>query len=69
MTLEIDKSAVVFNGELRSIGTIPKGKYEVKVIVPLDEEKRLTWYQINGTKKIIGLNPENLPKGFTIKAS
>jgi hypothetical protein len=69
MTLEIDKTAVVFNGGLRSIGTIPKGKYRVREVLPLDDEKRLVWYQISNTRQIIGLNPNDLPKGFILKAS
>jgi hypothetical protein len=45
---------------LNSTGTIPKGEYRVEAIPALDQE--LKWYRVIGIKKIIGVNPKNLPR-------
>jgi hypothetical protein len=69
MILTIDKAVVVFNGGKNSIGIISKGKYEVLEIAPLDIYEATRWYQIIDTKKIIGLNPKNLPQGISLSVS
>ena len=68
MTLTIDKKAVVFNGGHRRITTIKKGTYVIEEIVPLESDAGVKWYQFAGTKKIIGLNPKNLPEGMVLVA-
>ena len=67
MKITLDKLMVVFNGGPKSITTIPAGTYSVEEVAPIDTEKRLIWYRFIGTKKIIGLNPEELPKGIILK--
>ena len=67
MTLTISTNAPVFTGKEGAVGTIPKGKYEVSVILPPKSGEDLTWYQIANTKKTIGFNPNNLTTGVVLE--
>ena len=65
MKLILKHSAVVFNGGKNSIGQIDKGEHAVREVEPLDKDG-VKWYQFIDTKKIISLNPNNLPPGIVL---